>query len=242
VNEERDTAAVGAEPLFPRTRERFADAALRDLIDEAERAVPSMRAASKYRLEKGVNPLLPIQPAGQTLVLRCAVFAVAITERGVQLSEGIAREVEADALFPAAAIARSQLELIGLSSLVRQRVEELASDVDALAEFTLRMLFASRSLPGAAHFAISDLVNAAKRQLGEHFGDDYGLLSELAHPNAMIIWAAHHIADSVSPPTIDEDRAMLLVKVAGQGLTALGNNAGLTLSWARAHDVFLQAR
>jgi hypothetical protein len=82
------------EDLFPRTRGRFP--ALLQLIDEAELAMPGMDVLADKWYRDCVAPQMPVHPSGQTLLFRLALFSVAVTRRGIQLSEAIAREVEAD--------------------------------------------------------------------------------------------------------------------------------------------------
>jgi hypothetical protein len=109
---------------------------------------------------------------------------------------------------------------------------------------TARLLFSGRSLPNQArHFATPDLIAAAKGELGDHFGHDYALLSDLAHPNALLVWGSDRLERAGSEArSVTEAQAELLAKVAGQGLRAVGHNALNLLDWALEHDTFLVTR
>jgi hypothetical protein len=233
---------IHAEALFEITRRRYP--LLEELVNEAEMVVPALRALARQWWRQHVEPLLPVQPTGQTLLLRVGLFAVLATERAVQLAEAIAREVEADSLFGSAAVARSQLETIGLTIYAYEELQRIVSDPGALEPLTARLLLSSRSLPTQdRHFATRDLIAAAKNQLGDHFGNDYGLLSDLVHPNALLVWGSERLERASSEArSVTEAEAELLVKVAGQGLRAVGHNALNLLDWALEHDTFLVPR
>lgn len=217
-------------------------------IDVAEMSAPAMEAlAGKWRGES-IVPALPLQRRPLSLHVRCAIFAVLATFRGVELTEGLARELEADALFPAATIARAELELVGLTARARQLLPQAAAeplDPMRLHRATFRLLFGSRQLAGpglARNFPTSELINAGKQQLGDHFGEDYGLLSEIAHPNSLVLWFADPAAGdlvSFERRGISEANMEILLKVCGQGIRLIGHNCQWLIEWSAANDVEL---
>lgn len=231
--------AIGYRELLGVSRSRYP--ALREAIDEAENVVPAGQVLADAWIRDHIRPGLPIRPTGQRLVMRVALFATLATQRGVQLSESLVRELAANSLFGCSAIARAQLELVGLTALAREELESLTGDAATLEQATARLLFAARSLPtGERNYVISDLIDAAKRQLGEHFGADYGYLSDLSHPNAIAVFGSHLIIDpNLGALQVSEERAELLVKVAGQGLHAILHNTLRLVEWAMAHDTLL---
>lgn len=172
--------------LFHRCRRDHPE--LNHFMDEAEMSTGAMDALADMWRRNTIDDKLPLAGRPLSLHVRCAMFATLATLRSVDLTEGLARELESDALFPAASIARSSLELVGLTASARQRIPEAAAeptDVRHLHVVTFRYLLGSRQLSNVGlptHFSIPDLVGAAKEQLGDHFGEDYGLLSDVSHP------------------------------------------------------------
>jgi hypothetical protein len=96
--------------LLPHSRDRFPS--YRTFIDEADRSVTiAQRKITDWGTEI-IDPELPIERKPLSLRIRCAIFGVLVTQRAVSLAEGLAREIEAAALFPAGAVARAQVELV----------------------------------------------------------------------------------------------------------------------------------
>ena len=84
------------------------------------------------------------------------------------------------------------------------------------------------------HFRISELIEAAKDQLGEHLGDDYALLSEMTHPNSLVVMStnAETMEIAASGSGISHANAELLLKICAQGIRAIGHNAQWLLDWS----------
>src|SRR5690349_13988530 len=91
-----------------------------DLIDEAEMNVPAMESLADHWHDE-TRTEIPFDGTPPSAAALCRLFSVVAVYRGVELAEGLARELEADALYPAGSIARSLLELVGLTSLARRR-------------------------------------------------------------------------------------------------------------------------
>lgn len=208
-------------------------------------AVPAMRMVARSWWREYIRPLLPVSPEGQSLVLRVAVLSAAITDQAVQLSEAIAREMEADSFLGAAAAGRSQLERIGLLAYAREHLTEATGDTTRLEALTTRFLFASKSLDtGEPVLPTGKLIEAAHAQLGGDFRGDYAYLSDLTHPNAPIVWSPDLVLGSQHGDglAVTEERAELLLKLVGAGVHAVAHNAIQLIEWAVAHDVFLTSR
>jgi hypothetical protein len=218
-----------------------------DFIDEAEIAASVAEAMAGRWRDELIVPVLPLAGKPLSLRIRCAVFSVLVSQRGTSLPEGLARELEADAFFPAAAVARSLMELLGLTALARQRIPEARVeplDVERLHKETFRFLFGSRQfqhLGAPTNFLIPDLLEAAQEQLGSHFGGDYGMLAEIAHPNSVVLWAMQpgESAPRFEIQGINDANAELLLKVCGQGLRAILHNCTWPVDWSTENDVAL---
>lgn len=112
-----DAEFISLPNLLPQARERFPT--YKTFMDEADRSVAvAQRKIIDWRNEF-IDPVLPIEGKPLSLQIRCAIFAALVTQRAVSLAEGLAREIEALALFPAGAVGRAQVELVGLTRTVQ---------------------------------------------------------------------------------------------------------------------------
>jgi hypothetical protein len=101
-------------------------------------------------------------------------------------------------------------------------------DVEALDRVTREALFSSPDgipgpNPGGYSVSVGRLLNAAKVVLGDHFQQDYQLLSALAHPVGLIMWSRDY--DTAQPASLTEELAELLLKVITDGLHVAGHDA-----------------
>ena len=85
----------------------------------------------------------------------------------------------------------------------------------------MRFLLASRSSCVSDNLKLqktADLINAAKENFVDTFGDDYGLLSDMAHPNTSAAFGLALIEESATiavhrRPPLNELQAKVLLKV-----------------------------
>lgn len=226
------------ESLGP-TQARYAGSSIEtipELIDESQRAAAALEALARRWRQDRLETEVFTEGSPPPLRVRCSTIAVMAGLRGTELADGLARELDADALFPAAAVARSLLELVGLSCFWREHIPRLRSeDTDGLDVLTLRILVGSRTLAEhglMSNFTISETMAAARAQMGEHVGLDYAHLCDLAHPNLL----ARNIFDRDGARTfgrsgIDDAEGELLLKICGQGTRRIAHNALWLLDW-----------
>lgn len=209
-----------------------------DLIVEAEMSVAAVEALASTWRSTYLNPLLPLTARKFSAGELCSMFSVLAAQRSVALADGLARELEGNALFPAAAIARAHLEVVGLTSLAKEEVTSvLPNEVgDVLLELLLgpALMKKSEKRHRSPEQLRAGVMRAAKRQLGQHFGGDYGFLSEIVHPHGLVLFGADHDLGTLTfePGGISSGAAELLIKVCGQGTRWVGHNCQWLLDWS----------
>jgi len=238
---------MGDRILYPRSlfvRCRAAYPASSEHMDEAEMTLSGLEASAEGWRVGIIDPLLPITSRPTLLSDRCAILCTLIAYRTVELGEGLAREVEANALFPAGAVARSLLEMMGLSALARQRFQtfEAVGDHSGLDDESIRLLLASRYFGDARaprHFTTGELIDAGANQLGPELRSEYGFLSDLAHPNSLLMWAANHEDRMLGfdRPGIAPTMAGTLLNICGPGASVVARNCLTLVEWSQEHDV-----
>jgi hypothetical protein len=190
---------------------------------------------------------------GNLLSGRVGLICLLVAERALSLGEGLAAEIEADRLFPAASVARSLMELVGrLVHLRAQLTVPRSADppnLAALRQETVSFLLASRSLdlasvPALVRVNTPSMINAAKARFGEAFGQDYGFLSDIAHPNASAVFGLSgeeeaSILTVIRRPPITEYQAEVLVKVLAIGLQSINHDVLNLMEWASSNDLSL---
>ncbi|MGH3627135.1 MAG: hypothetical protein ACRDRL_06805 [Sciscionella sp.] len=93
--------------------------------------------------------------------------------------------------------------------------------------------------PGIGGFPMPTgrLVQAGKQIFGDHFHDDYTLLSALVHPVGLAIWSGDMI--NLPTPSVTEEQAEVFVKVIADGLHSTGHHALALLDVANQSSVVL---
>jgi hypothetical protein len=234
-----DDSLVWLREFLGPTQARYAGSpidTIPELIDESQRAAAALEALARRWRQDRLETEVFAHGTPPPLRVRCSTIAVMAGLRGTELADGLARELDADALFPAAAIARSLLELVGLSCFWREHVPRLRrEDTDGLDVLTLRILLGSRTLADQglmSNFGIPELMASAKDQMGGHVGLDYGHLCDLAHPNLLARNAIDRDGTlSFRRSGIDDAEAELLLKICGQGTRRIAHNAVWLLDW-----------
>jgi len=238
-----------SDAVFPKivfSRLRAEHPALSEAIDTCERNLGMAEAFPEHWRAEFLTPT----PARYNLKERCAVMATAWLDRASILGDGLAHELEASRLFSAAAIARSMLELVGLCVVgppeLVDLVEGSPTDVEPIHLLTIKLLLATRSIDRPSQpavYRIDRLINAAKERFGDHFGEDYGFLSDLSHPNASGIWGARSADDDLffERPSVNEGQAELMLKVLHAGLHSVARDCLTLIEWSVDHDVELPA-
>jgi hypothetical protein len=227
--------------FLERTQLQFLDQISTDLFDEARFAVPVAETLAGTWREAWLVGRTALEVRG-SLLGRCALFGTLACLRVVELADGLVREIDANALYPASAVGRSVLELVGLTAYAREQLPLLRdADPKELGALCDRLVVGSRAFAdvvGHRHFATGPLIEAAKRQVGESFGDWYLHCSDLTHPN--ILARAIFEADgtlSYGNFGIDVAEAELLVMIAGTGAHAVVHNCQWLIDWAGEWDL-----
>jgi hypothetical protein len=230
--------------LLPNTKERWPS-----LIERADEASTNIAGTKKliFRWRRDLLPMsLPISEHHRSLSARLMWFAILICERSFDLCCGVVEALEGQRPFSAASTARAEVEIVGQAVGLEKEITGLLSqpepDVRQLDRVTRQALFSTpRSLggPGAGGFpdAVGRLVAAGQREFGDHFEDDYGFLSALAHPVALVVWTGD--TDSLPTSTVTEALAELFVKIVADGAAAVARSALELMDHAQQSDVTL---
>ncbi len=248
-----EPAEVAVSPRISFARARAAYPTLKEELDKAEWELGVAEAMLEYRFHELLPSPFRAAVEGRQLSGRVVLMVVLAAERGMSLGEGLAAELEGGRLFPAASIARSMMELAGLLVVVRGRLSEIwetdPTNAHALHEETMRFLLASRSMPVGTSSSVvrtADMINAARERYGDAFGEDYGFLSDLVHPNASGAFGLEWLDDAATVavlrrPPIGEAQAEVLVKILAVGLHSVNHDALWLAEWAQDKDLALFA-
>lgn len=226
--------------LFRRCRAAYPEHSA--YMDQAELDIVGVEATAQDWRRQYLDPIGPQLGRPSSLHTRCAMFSVVVAFRSVDLTEGLSRELEADAIFSCGSLARSQLELLGLSALAAQKLPEMFSDAVELDDFTMRLLFASRrfsDLGFPKHFTTNELIKAGAERAGAILHDDYSLVTEVAHPNNLLGWLFDADSDAIrfERRPIDSAFAELLLKICAHGLRMIARNTILLIDWAEENNL-----
>lgn len=254
MREARDTSTDGSGQtefevvqLFPKVAVRWP--ALADWCSRASTNVAGIGALTAEWRSRKLAPWLPLTRNVNSLEARCAAYVILASERSLAHCRAAAGAIEQLDPFVAGTLCRAHMENLAHLLRVRGTIEVALNrsprDIEALDRITREALFSGPDgipgpNPGGYSIGVGRLVEAARRMLGDHFREDYQLLSALAHPVGLITWSADY--DNAERALLTEAVAELLLKVLADGLHVVGHHALAIMDATQGKNIELPDR
>ncbi len=179
--------------LFPGVTGRWP--ALADWCSRASTLIAGTGALTADWRSVRLPHWLPLTRNANSLEARCTAYVILASERSLAHCRAAARAIEQLDPFVAGTLCRAHLENLAHVIHLRRKIDvalgEPSRDIDALDRITREALFSSPDgipgpNPGGYSLGVGRLVDAISCDFGDHFCEDYQLLSALTHPVNLI--------------------------------------------------------